>query len=60
MLSLLLGEKNSNDSLPYCVVKNRMKENEKRERGRKEGNEAGRKERKKGGRKEKRRETKDF
>lgn len=58
MLSLLLGKKNSNDSLPYCVVKNRTKENEKRERGRKEGNEAGRKERREGGKKKE--ETKDF
>ena len=58
MLSLLLGKKNSNDSLPYCVVKNRMKENEKRERGRKEGNEAGRKERREGGKKKE--ETEDF
>lgn len=58
MLSLLLGKKNSNDSLPYCVVKNRIKENEKRERGRKEGNEAGRKERREGGKKKE--ETKDF
>lgn len=45
-------ERKTHDSLPYCVVKNRMTEKEKRERGRKEGNEAGRNERKKGGRKE--------
>ena len=53
-------ERKTHDSLPYCVVKNRMKEKVKRERGMEEGNEAGRNERKEGGRKEKKERQETF